>query len=112
VRRADAAGRGQRADPGELLVEADDEAHAPHLARRDDVDAGALLIEEGALGGVLDQLGDVDGTEATRLEGLARGEYTLQLKVAQDGSTSDERMPFRILVPGPGPAGGAVRAAR
>jgi hypothetical protein len=45
VRLAEPARLGERADAPQVIVEADDEAHAPHLAGGEHVDPGTLLVE-------------------------------------------------------------------
>jgi len=62
----------QGADAGETLVEADDESHAHHLARADHVDAGALLVAERDLCGVLHELAHVHRAQTSGFHRLAR----------------------------------------
>ena len=81
-RLAELAGRGQRADALDRIVEADDEAHPPHLARGEDVDAGALLVEDRHLGRVLQQLAYVEGAQTPLRHGLARQPHPSRQSVA------------------------------
>ena len=91
VRLAELARRLERADAVEAVVEADDEAHAAHLSRGQHVDAGALLVDEGGLGGVLDELSDVGGAEAPGLERLAGEPHPSGKPVAPDDRRGQER---------------------
>src|SRR5205823_2851451 len=81
---AELARRVERADALQVIVEADDEADAAHLAGREDVNAGALLIEQRELGRVLGELAHVRRPEATGGKGLPGQPYPARQAVAAD----------------------------
>ncbi len=109
-RLAEPPRRRQRADAPDAVVEADDEAHPHHLAGGHHVHAGALLVENGRLGGVLHQLAHVEGAEATGLHSLAGQPHPAGQAVAahhgsgQDAGGGDGR--------GHGRSGPVARASR
>ena len=90
-RLAEPPRRRQRADAGETVVETDDEPHAAHLAGGQHVHAGALLVEQRGLGGVLHQLAHVEDAEAPGLHRLAREPHPARQAVAADDRGGEQR---------------------
>jgi len=78
-----------------------------------EIGSGGRTVRRGAVPlPAADASGRIPHLARVNLESLAPGDYTLQLRVAQDGSTASERTSFRILTATPATAGAAVRAAR
>ena len=82
----------QRHQAGEAAVEALDEVAAPHLAVGDDVDPGALLIEQRYVDRVVERFGDVGLTQVPGGRGaLLQGDQPARQRVAADQLRRVER---------------------
>ena len=111
----DAGGPAVRAADGLALyfVVYDRPGAAAAPAAELEVAVGGRTVRRGAVPlPAADANGHIAHLLRVNLEGLAPGDYTLRLRVAQDRTTAEEWTPIRILAAGPGAAGGTVRAAR
>ena len=88
----------QRLEAGQVSIELGrEEADAPHLALRHDIDAGVLLVAQREIDGVVLHLADVGGTELAAFGGRDGQVEPAGMRVRADDRRRERLGPERAL---------------